>query len=123
MSIERLAFLAAQPALRRLARPWWLSLLRDAEVYGGPYAGRSVLTAAAVDTKATEAGRVQPPTMAREIGSARMVAYAFACEQVATGLSADERAALRADGSLPSWFLPEVRRVASRVRKKGYGAA
>ncbi|MFN2522351.1 MAG: hypothetical protein ABR614_03450 [Mycobacteriales bacterium] len=121
-TIQRLAFLAAQPALRRLARPWWLALLRGAEVYGGPYSGRSAMTQAARDAERTSSTRFGPPTMASEIRSGRMASYAFACDRVAEKLSVDERQALRESGSLPDWFLPEVQRAAERIRKVGASA-
>ena len=119
VSLSRLAFLAARDDLRRMARPWWLSFLRGVEVYGGPYTGRSVMTQAARDAQTSSSVRVTPPTMAAEISSERMAAYVFACDRVVERLSADERQALREHGSLPGWFLPEVRRLGDEIRKRG----
>lgn len=120
--MSRLTFLAARADLRRMARPWWLGLIRDAEVYGGPYAGRSTFTQAAQDVERGAAARWVPVTMADDIAAGRMTAYVLACDRVAESLSAEERQALRAEGALPDWFLPEVKRVARQIRKHGVSA-
>jgi hypothetical protein len=122
VGISRLAFLAAREDLRRMARPWWLALLRGAEVYGGPYTGRSTMTRAARDAERGAAMRIAPQTMANEISSGRMAAYAFACDRVSELLSVEERQALRGRGALPAWFLPEVERVGKQIRKRGASA-
>jgi hypothetical protein len=121
--IERLAFLAARPALQRLARPWWLQFVRGAELSGGAYTGRSVMTKASREAERAGAVSIGPPTTNSEIGSDRMRAYAFACDRVTGILSVDEQQALSATGSLPDWFLPEVQRVAKRIRKRGVASA
>ena len=47
----------------------------------------------------------------------RMERYSVAVDHVAGFLDEDERAALRAGGSVPRWFLPEVERVYRAVRR------
>lgn len=122
VTISRLAFLAARADLRRMARPWWVGLVRGAEVHGGPYAGRSTLTRAGQDGEKGAAVQWVPVTMADDIAAGRMTAYVLACDRVAESLSAEERQALRAEGALPDWFLPEVRRVATQIRQRGASA-
>jgi hypothetical protein len=61
--------------------------------------------------------------MAKEISAGRMSAYVVACDRVSARLSVDERRALRERGALPEWFLPEVKRVARQIRRRGPAAA
>jgi hypothetical protein len=108
----RLAFCAARPFLLKRAKPWWLSLFRLAEVYGGPNNARSGLEPDA-------RGRVaQPGLTVDEIRSDRFRAYAFACDRVADRLDAAERERLRATGELPKWFLPAVETTAREIKRQ-----
>lgn len=99
VTIARLAFLAAKPQLQRRARPWWVRLLRVAEV-GGPGGGYRA-----------------EGNIGDEIASSRMSSYAFACDRVVEHLSVDERQALRQSGALPPWFLSKVEELAAEFRR------
>jgi hypothetical protein len=108
----RLAFLAARPFLLRRAKPWWLSVFRLAEVYGGPNTSRSGMLPDA-------RGRVaQTGLTTDEIRSDRLRPYVFACDRVADRLDAAERERLRAVGELPAWFLPAVETEARRIKRE-----
>jgi len=48
--------------------------------------------------------------------SQRLANLSVAVDEVTRKLSETERLALRRDGSLPDWFLPEVRQVAKTIR-------
>ncbi|MCA1710318.1 MAG: hypothetical protein LC789_01235 [Actinobacteria bacterium] len=102
VTLARLAFLAAKPQLQRRARPWWVRLLRIAEVGGTPGGG----------------WRAEGGGMDDEIASGRMSSYAFACDRVVEHLSVDERQALRQSGVLPPWFLPQVEELAWEFRRE-----
>lgn len=95
---ERLIFLAAEPELRRIARPWWLVLL-------GGISFRTVRPA-------------QPGHHRKDMSSTRMVWLVEACDNVGRTLSADELAEVRARGVLPAWFLPAVRGEMKGVRRR-----
>jgi len=91
---ERLAWLAVQPRLRRRSnRPTPFSLLAAILTFGMTLHKR----------------RRKPVD--------RMAVYSLAVEHVAGFLDDAERAALRADGTVPGWFLSEVERAARAVRR------
>ena len=92
---ERLVFLAAEPQLRRLARPGWLVLL----------SGFSF--------------RRQDPTRARkDTAHTRMVWLVEACDNVAQTLSPEDMAEVRAHGVLPPWFMDAVKDERKIVRRR-----
>jgi hypothetical protein len=55
-------------------------------------------------------------TVGEQARSRTMMRYAVAVEEVSRRLDAEERAALRATGKVPDWFLPDVRRHSRTVR-------
>lgn len=91
---DRLAFLAAEPQLRRIARRGGSikSVLAGLGVPGGSLGiyGRH----------------------ARK----RMLKLGLACNEAAKRLDAFERLLLQESGELPAWFLPDVERLAQRLR-------
>jgi len=91
---ERLAWLAVQPTLRRRSR-------RSTPL---------TLLATALTLGMSVHRRRRRPTE-------RMAVYSVAVDHVAGFLDDAERAALRADGTVPRWFLSEVERAARAVRQ------
>jgi hypothetical protein len=53
-----------------------------------------------------------------DIVKGRMMRYAYAVDDVAKRLSAEERQVLRATGEVPGWFLPEVHRRYRELRRR-----
>ena len=97
---ERLVFLAAEPELRRIARPPWLVLLSGFSLSG------------------LSRRRTQPGDLRRDLSSTRMVWLVEACDNVGQTLTPDELAQVRATGVLPGWFIPAVRKEKNSVRRR-----
>jgi hypothetical protein len=53
----------------------------------------------------------------RQVPANRMKAYSVAVDRAAEFLTPEERAVLRSAGTVPTWFLPEVERLARAVRR------
>jgi hypothetical protein len=60
--------------------------------------------------------RVSAPVSAREQRNSRMIRYSIVVDAMVRHLSDEERAILRADGTVPAWFLPRVLEDAKSVR-------
>ena len=109
---ERLAFLAAEPALRKLATPWWLGFLRVFTA-GGSANGMLVSPGATFGRDGSGPGGVT-----QEIRGDRMLAYVVAADIAAQRLSPEERRLLRATGELPAWFLDAVREAHAELKRR-----
>ena len=92
---ERLAWLAVQPKLsRRSNRPTLFGAIAAVLTFGMSLHKRSRRSAN------------------------RMAVYSVAVDHVAGFLDDAERATLRTDGRVPRWFIGEVERTASAVRRQ-----
>ncbi|PBC77798.1 hypothetical protein BX265_2555 [Streptomyces sp. TLI_235] len=104
---ERLCWLAVREELRKKAHKvglfGWITAL-----VAGAVGGRS---GTAARTAAGTAG-----DMRRDEASGRMADYAFAVDDAAGTLGADERRHLRATGEVPAWFLADVERRVAEIR-------
>ncbi|QMU75512.1 hypothetical protein GXW83_06905 [Streptacidiphilus sp. PB12-B1b] len=104
VSDERLCWLAVRDQLNKKANKLgplgWLTALAGAGNRGGQ--------------RASGLGG----DMRREGRADTMDDYAFAVDDAAGKLSAEERAHLRATGELPEWFLGEVERLAAVIKKQ-----
>ncbi|MEV8094131.1 hypothetical protein [Kitasatospora sp. NPDC085879] len=102
---ERLCWPAVREDLRKKAHTvglfGWITAL-------GAVGGRS---GTAARTAAGMAG-----DMRRDEASGRMADYAFAVDDAAGTLGADERRHLRATGEVPAWFLADVERRVAEIR-------
>lgn len=99
---ERLAFLAVEPQLRKLSKPWWLSFVR---VFTAGESANGIMRSPGASV-ALDAARTSG--VAQDVRDGRMLAYVVAADVAAQKLSADERRTLRATGELPEWFLDAV---------------
>lgn len=109
---ERLAFLAIEPELRKLSRPWWLGLVKLFTA-GGASNGIAVSAGAsgALD-------KARTTSVAQDVRDRRMLDYVVAADVAAQRLSAEERTALRATGVLPSWFLGAVQEARAELTRR-----
>ena len=112
LSDERLAFLAAEPALRKLSRPWWLGLVKLFTA-GGASNGVSVAAGASGALDKARTTSVQ-----QDVRDRRMLDYVVAADVAAQKLNADERKALRATGELPEWFLGAVGEAKADLKRR-----
>lgn len=95
MRDERLAWLAVQPKLRRRSqRPTAFTLIAAFFTFG----------------MSLHKHRSRPGD--------RMAVYSVAVDHVAGFLDDTERATLRADGTVPTWFIGEVEHAARAVRQQ-----
>ena len=102
---DRLAWLAVRDELRNRSRRGLGQLLL--RLLGALPASSVVMS---------RANWMSEPVDAREQRDSRMIRYAIAVDTVASHLSDEERAILRADGTVPAWFLPRVLEEAKSVR-------
>jgi hypothetical protein len=109
---ERLAFLAIEPELRALSRPWWLALVKLFTA-GGASNGVTVSAGAsgALD-------KARTTSVAQDVRDRRMLDYVVAADVAAQRLNAEERKALRATGELPAWFLGAVQEAKAELRRR-----
>jgi hypothetical protein len=103
---SRLVFLAARTALDVLAQSRvgaFVNILYRSSRYTSRGAGSRQMSI---------------PDMAKESRGENMRSLVRACEDAAERLSAEERAAVRARGQLPAWFVPTVAREARLIRQR-----
>jgi hypothetical protein len=108
---DRLCWLAVREQLnRRAGRPGlrgWFAALAGGSMRGTTGSRR-------LGTGASQLGG----DVRREARSDAMADFAFAVDEAAGDLSAEERRHLRATGEVPEWFLGEVERRAAAIRKR-----
>jgi hypothetical protein len=112
-SDERLAFLAVQPLLAGLSKPWYARLFRIIEAG----AGSSVIGDRGM-AKVPNGGLLMKRSITSELAGDQMASLVLACEQLSGRLTDDERQALRSSGTLPNYFLPELQREAKEIRQQ-----
>jgi hypothetical protein len=100
----RLAWLAVRDELRKQSRRGLGQLLLR---LGGALPASSGMSITS---------RVSAPVSAREQRNSRMIRYSIVVDAMVRHLSDEERAILRADGTVPAWFLPRVLEDAKSVR-------
>jgi hypothetical protein len=87
----------------------------------GPFGWLTALGAGAVSRRSGRAARTAARIdgdMRREAASGKMMDYAFAVDDASGSLTPDERQHLRATGEVPEWFLADVERRVTEIRKR-----
>lgn len=84
----------------------------------GPFGWLSALAGSGGTGRSSSAGARLGGDLRRQDRTDRMGDYAFAVDEAARALSAEERRHLRATGEVPDWFLGEVEQRAAVLRKQ-----
>ena len=112
-SDDRLAFLAIQPMLYALSRPWWARLFRLVEAG----AGSSVIGDRGM-AKVPNGGLLMKQSMTAEMSGDSVASYVVACDRLSAGLTAPQREELRRSGALPDGFVEQLTKDAREIRKQ-----
>ena len=112
LSDERLAFLAVEPHLRKLSKPWWLPFVK---LFTAGHSSNGIMRSPGASV-ALDAARTSG--LAQDVRDGRMLDYVVAADVAAQRLDADERKALRATGELPEWFFGAVQEAKAALKRR-----